>query len=75
MGGAGRRRGPQRPYRCRVPRTRRSLRRRPRTPPRHRRCRRHRGARSWIQVLSLQLPPKPPPTFHRQVYIIHFSYA
>lgn len=66
----GRRRGgrrPQRPHGGGLPGPLRPLRRRPRASPRHRRCRRHGGARSWLPILPLQLRPEPPPPLHHQV--------
>lgn len=67
MGRASHWRRPQRPHSCCLPRTRRPLRRRPRAPAPHRRRRHYRRTRPRLQVLPLQLPPEPPPTFHHQV--------
>lgn len=67
MGRAGHRRRPQRLDSRHLPCSRRPNGGRSRATPRHRRRCRDGGDHPRLQVLSLQLPPQPPPPLHRQV--------
>lgn len=65
VGRAGHRRRPQRLDSRHLPGARRPNGGCSRATPRHRRRSRDGGDHPWLQVLSLQLPPKPPPPLHR----------